>query len=512
MNLFLRCLLLFGICLSGNAFGALVASDVYGTVVSWDENTIVADGIMVAPNQVNVIKTMWLENYGVIKTNISLCDSCDLFVKNTGDISANLIVGTDAKVFHVITDENNAKPIGFDVGYTVLVDGANNLTLQQVADAASRADKVILTDSVLDFESDVVGVIANVELNGEVKLKTDSLDGIYNRAIFTNVSGDGRVVFLTDEMDVLYVDEAVIENSMLYVRRRRETDYTKIFNNDVGMFLNGLRSDARAVGLMSQMDGATDMDDVRSVMNKSVRFNANRLYDVMRQISMFDDGFIFGGNRVAVSPHVIVADDFYSYGIAVNAAGQVFDDLAVGVNMRVGRIEYDNNIDAFDGIYYGATVSGGYMWRDAFVREAITMNAASFNIGNVMYDGVIYHNPDVLYGNSITDVGVFFGLSDVVYVAPFVGMDVAMYNVADLSEMDMFVRGGVGAGIALDVLGVQYEYTANLYMNTGGEVVAMGRVGFWSEYDMAGGDVGIGISRHDNRVAYMINATAKIWF
>lgn len=512
MNLFLRCLLLVGIGLSCDAFGALVASDVYGTVMSWDENTVVADGVVVAPKQINVIRTMLLENYGVVKTNISLCDSCDLFVKNMGDISANLIVGTDANVFHVITDANNAKPIDFDVGYTVLVDGANNLTLHQVADAASGADKVILTDSILVFDSDVVGVIGNVELNGEVKLKTGNLDEIYNRAIFTNVSGDGRVVFLTDEMDVLYVDEAVIENSMLYVRRRRETDYTKIFSDDVGMFLNELRSDARAVGLMSQMDDATDIDDIRSVMDKSVRFNVNKLYDAMRQISMFDDGIMFGGNRVAMSPHVIIADDFYSYGIGVNVAGQVFDDLSVGANVRVGKIEYDNNIDAFDGIYYGATVSGIYSWRDAFVRESITMNAASFNIGNVMYDGVNYHNPDVLYGNSITDVGFILDLSDVVYVAPYVGIDAAMYSVADLSEIDMFVRGGVGAGLALDMLGVQYEYTVNVVLNTGGEVVAIGRVGFWSEYDMAGGDVGIGIARHDNGVAYMINATAKMWF
>lgn len=513
MNLFARCLLLAGICVSGDASGAIVSSDVYGVAVSWGEDVVVADGVVVAPNQIDITRTMHLENRGLLKTNVVVCDSCDLFVNSSGDVLADFVLGADSKIFHVITDVTDAAPIDFGVGFTVLVDGVNNLTLGQVANAALDADKVIITDSVLGFDSGDVGVIDNVEINGEIKLKITNLADVYNRAIFTNVSGDGRVVFLTEESDAMFVDVGYIKDSNLYVQRRRETDYRKIFSDNVGQFLNGLRTDDGARGLMQKLDVATDMNELHSVMSSSVRFNADLLSDIVRQIFVFDTvPDIHNTTSVAASPFVIATGDLCAYGIGVNAVGWLSDTMSIGATLRFGSIGYDNDIDAFRGRYYGGSLSGMYAGDDVFVRGAIAINSVAFDIGDVMYDGVVYHNPDMFYGNSITDVGRVFYVSDDLYFAPYVGMDVSLYNVADLTNVDAFVRAGVGAGYSFNMLGMKYEYGVNLVANTNGESVVMGRVGFWSEYDMAGGDIGIGVSYYDNGVAYKMSATVRMWF
>ena len=512
MNLFARCLLLGSVCVSGNALGAIVSSDVYGTAVSWGEDVVVADGVVIAPNQINITRSMRLENHGVLETDIVICDGCDLFVENTGQVATNFILGNGADVFHVITDVDTATPIDFGVGYTVVVDGVDGLTVGQVANASVGADKIVITDSVLRFDSGDVGTIDNVEVNGEIRLKTANLSDVYNRVIFRNVSVDGRVVFLAEETDNMYVDEGVIENSNLYIRRRRETDYAKIFDNDVGVFLNGLRSDSGAQGLMLKMDVATDMTGLKSVMAQSIRFNRDRLQDSVRQIFVFDDMAMVRKSDVAVAPFVIMSGDLFAYGIGANVVGRVSDDVSVGVAMRAGRLEYDDGLDTFLGRFYGGSIMGLYAGHDMFIREIISLNAVAFEVGDVMYDGVIYHNPDMLYGNNITDVGYVFNLSDDLYFAPYFGIDATLYTVADLKDIDVFVRGGVGAGYKFKMLGVQYEYGANLVVNTNGESVVMGRYGFWSEYDMAGGDIGIGLSYHDNGVAYKVSATARFLF
>ena len=513
MKFLTLCLLLVGICLSGNASGAVVSSDVYGVAVSWGEDALVADGVVVAPNQINITRTMNIENRGTLQSNILVCDSCDLFVRNFGDVVSDFVLGTDSGIFHVISDEKDATPIDFGVGFTVLVDGATDLTLGQVANAALDADKVIITDSILSFDSGDVGVIDNVEINGEIKLKTANLADVYNRAVFTNVSGEGRVVFLTDDADVMFVNEGVVRNSNLYVQRRRETDYRKIFNDDVGEFINGLRSDGGACGLMQKLDAATDMNELHSVMASSVRFNSDLLQEVVRQIFVFDGvRGIDVGASVAAIPFVIASGDLYAYGIGANVVGRLSDAMSIGAMVRVGGVAFDNDIDAFRGKYYGGGVSGAYTGHDTFIRSAITVNSVAFDIGDVMYDGVVYHNPDVFYGDGVADVGYVFNVSDGLYFAPYVGIDAAIYSIADLTDMDVFVRGGAGIGYKFNMLGIQYNYGANLVVNTGGESVLMGRVGFWSEYDRAGGDIGIGIMHNNNTVAYKLSATVRLWF
>ncbi|MBQ8255952.1 MAG: autotransporter outer membrane beta-barrel domain-containing protein [Alphaproteobacteria bacterium] len=487
--------------------------DVTGGVIVLSNDSAIARGVNFVPESVKVTESIRIDNYGVIKSDLYLCDGCLLHMKNAGVFVGDVHFGVNSKLIQVINNTGDMNEISGVSNFNVLVENADVLSLDTIVNFAERADKIILKNSVLKIDSPV-NFNKDIELHGEIDLIADDLSRFYDVPILTNISGDGSVRVVNNNPDILYADMAFVDNGALYVRRVRETDYVKIFKDDTGKFLNALRYTNPNDSLITELDRASDMHSFRSVMNKSVRFNPEILVRPLNVLHMFDRLETNASeNAFDFRPFVIWTDDFSLYGVNVGLRGHILTGLDVWGGLRVGVLDYDSDLDTFSGRTLGANLGAKYtMKNNLFVRANLGADVMDVDVGNVLYENVIYMNPRSASGVLSIDIGYIYNLENDIYVEPFVGVKSDWWCVENVSEFNADIIAGIGAGYAFSMLGLRYDYSVRGVVMTDGEVGVSGRVGFWSEFDAFGGDVQISAVQMDDIMNYKVALNARMWF
>lgn len=510
MKLFSAVLCLWCMCMSGAVADSFVG-DEFSTVINITTDSVVYENVLFRPRLVNVDDTVDFINNGRVYTTFSICDGCQMLIYNRGDFVADFIMGDNARVIQVVSDATEWMPIETDVKYTLMIDGASVVGKSGVFNSSMLTD-VVLKDSVLNLSDiDFVDGI-NVRLCGDVVFVVDDLSGLYDTPIMCNVSGDGRVRFVANSVNPLYSDVGYLIDNQLFVRRVRETDYKKIFDNDMGLFLNNLRGQYPDDGLLRALDVAPDMDALRGVMARSVRMNPDLLLRPVRILGGFDK--FVGGIRTGVGTNfdVVLSDDFYSYGVDARFVGN-FDGLEFGIGLHVGDMEYESDLDSFNGLYYGLNASANYlMENNLFVRGATNVMRFDFDMGDVFYNDEIINNPSVVYVGGVMDFGYRRDFPDSFYVAPFLGLDVVGTVVADISDIDIRGRVGVDAGYTYQMLGIGYDYGVGINANSDKEMMVKTYAGFWSDYDGVGADIAVAVVRMFDVSSYQLSIDARFVF
>lgn len=492
------------------AFADSFIGDELGHEVNLKNDTIIHDNVWFKPSIVNINMPIELLNHGYVDTEFVVCSHCEVKIKNYGDFKADFDLGTGATVVQVVSDVMDLKPIVTNVKYTLLIDGVNGIELGGLLNPGVL-NAIVINDSVVDINNFDFIDVTGLELHGDVVFVTNDLSDLYDVAI-NNVTGDASVRFQTDNTDPMYSDVGYIENNQLVVKRVRETDYVKVLNSDTGVFLNALRIVNPNDMLLKSLDAVTDLDDLYDVMARSVRFNPDLLLQSVRIINAFD-GFELD-NKAGTHAKVdfVYSDNFYSYaakmGIVLDVA-----DVNLGAEFRVGNINYESDLDSFMGVHYGARVYANYvMENNWWLRGDIHVTKLDSDIGGVFYDNHVINNPSVLLINGIADLGYRYKTHDLFYVAPFVGVVASKYLIEGLSGTDVCLRSGVGLGYENDMWGIKYNYDVRIGANSDDGIDGAVRIGFWSEYDMLGGDAEFGVVRMFDTVSYRVSITGRVQF
>lgn len=235
------------------------------------------ENVLFRPGVVNVNDTLDFVNNGGVNTTFSICDGCQIFIHNRGDFVADFSLGNNSRVIQVVAGADEWNPIDSDVKYTLMIDGEDGLNLGNGFNV-DALNNIILKDSVLNISDVILMSGVNIDLRGDIVLMADDFGGLYDMPIIGNVSGDGRVRIVSNNENPLYADVSYLVDNQLFVKRVRETDYKKIFDNDMGLFLNNLRIQRPDDGLVRALDIAPDMDALHRVMARSVRMNPELLY------------------------------------------------------------------------------------------------------------------------------------------------------------------------------------------------------------------------------------------
>ena len=483
----------------------------YGGNKTWDENVVIDSGVEILPDSLKILQSIVIENCGTLNTDINVCDACHVRIKNAGVIDGSITLGDNAKLIQVVSGTDDLNAINLGVNYTLAIEDAVGVSNADIAEMAGAANKIILKNSVLDMVPDV-DINVPIQVAGVVYLNFDALADVYGVPLLRDVSGDGVFMIADASDNVLYADVAYVVDGDVVVRRERETDYTKIFNDDMGGFLNARRAENSNDALIRAMDAAVDMNEMQSVMDGSVRFNPDNLLRPIRIIGAFDKFNTINGLETGMDVGAIFSNDFNAYDAEFGVAGNLRHAKAK-IGLRAGRIDYRSDVDDFDGVFYGLRLAVDYRAvKEIFVRGVINVTRFDFDVGDVLWDGAIINNPNAIGIYGVVDAGYEYKISDAIIVAPFVGIDTDVWKTENMNVMDVNVRAGLSAGYSYEMAGIKYDYNLGGAMGSDGAMYVNVCGGFWSEYDMAGGDVGVALVRAFGETAYKVSIGGRVRF
>ncbi|MEE1111209.1 MAG: hypothetical protein UIH99_03270, partial [Alphaproteobacteria bacterium] len=97
-------LLAFVLCLfiTMSVDASVVSNDIWGSQKTFYNDFFVEKDITVAPTDLYLAQSMFVQNSGLIRTNIHVCDRCEVYVQNSGVIDSNFILGQDVNLYQVV--------------------------------------------------------------------------------------------------------------------------------------------------------------------------------------------------------------------------------------------------------------------------------------------------------------------------------------------------------------------------------------------------------------------------
>ncbi|MBR4892095.1 MAG: hypothetical protein IKZ34_02870 [Alphaproteobacteria bacterium] len=482
---------------------------------SFLENTIIAENVNVLLDNLNIQESIIVENYGVLQAdNVNVCSRCNVYFENYNTIDfGNVVLNDNARVFQLVSSLDNMVAANFSADYSIKVSGDNNLNLADVVDFATDANSIVLENVTLRINQLPLNHSMRVEIGNNVKFIIDDIDALYNVAVLDNVTGGNAVRFVSNDDDVMFVTTGEIINKSLCLKRVRETDYSVIFDEELGGFINSLREDNKNNKLMHALDSAVDKDSLCSVMGRSALFNPDVLYDslqIVNAVNMLgvDKSLTDGLN---VSGFGVLSDDFYMYGADIAYGISVSDKLNMNLSLVAGSLEYASDLDEMSGVLYGVNFNAKYLFsNDVFMRVGLGTSIIDFNTDYVFYDGVVKNKATVLeYG--IFDAGYDIK-SDSFSVTPFVGLGMQFYDINGFSYRDYMLRSGLNAEYKYTMSDLAYVYGASVVADTKGTLSATGRLGFESTLDMIGGYIDLSVISMNETLSYKTSVNARIMF
>lgn len=494
---------------------SVVSNDIWGSQKTFYNDFFVEKDITVAPTDLYLAQSMFVQNSGLIRTNIHVCDRCEVYVQNSGVIDSNFILGQDVNLYQVVFGQQDLNDIGTTEPYTVLVDSDDVLTLSDLISVSGDAKRVFIENTKINIDSVPDNRSVLVDIGDNVIFLIDDATDFQNDVLLDNVSGGWSVRFEENNSDPMFSVAGQIDNGRLSIKRVRETDYAVVFDGaDCGDFLNNLRIYGGGEKLFLYLDNAMDMNELNNIMSRSVRFNSDVLLQPVQTLYAFDMlkyDFLVGGSGADLFG--VMSEDFLMYGLNLKYVNNISDDFLVGVGARFGKIEYGSDLDDFGGLMYGLDLNLKYKFYDnAFVRTDIMAAKSDFDVNMVFYNNKIISEPSVLSGYVLTDFGYKFDLSDSFYLTPYLGVVADYYKLSTVSDFNMYMRLGTDFGYTFEFLGVRYNYDARISVNDFSDVMLSAHVGAWSDIDALGGDITLSAVSISDTISYALSINLRLMF
>jgi len=515
LNRFVICIFLLCVFYSCRADDYYLTSN--ETVLNHDNNIVAHDMIVNNYGDTITVQTAAiLTNYGVINGDLNT-NGYNLRIRNSGRMDGNILACPDRICVHQIIsslDELTKLNItngNFEVDVQNVLEGVNLKTLQNLMAARYVFDNSVV---IIDDFSWWQHWDADVEWNSGKLYITNSYT-VNSGDVIKNVSRE-------DIVEVKFLDEDKLHKPLwdlsdagmvLYVVR--ETDYEKIFSDNRGVMLANIRRRNPNDKLLKAMDAANNMHELRRVMRSSARFNSDILMQPINVINNFALLEFLSGenyNTFGIKPTYIISDDLNDYGgqLYVNAA--INDDWRVGLGLNINKFNYENNVNEFAGLAYGANINANAKFGDFTLAGQVGFNLIKFDIDYVYVDNKIQSKPGgySLYGG--IDGLYNYKIINDLCLTPFVGGVFQKYNVLNFSDNDVNLRAGVGAKYGFSVDSIKYEYGAFGGVISDGNVFGNLKIGFASLPDRAGVTIDVGVYKNNDILNYRASIDAKVMF
>ncbi len=493
-----------------------IAYDIYGTVIKnttylMDKDVVVHSYAEFNVPDIVLVGSRVLENSGdvFVSGQIEVCDNCRLEIYNRGGFNASFKLGNNASVVQVVSENRDLNAIDFNVDYDILVVNADGINLSDVMHLGDAARKIYLRDSFVLWD---VGNINshNLSLDGDIRLGLDNIESILNVPILMDVSPDTYVQVVSGGLiNPLFAMKTFVENDNTYVKFIRETDYTKFLDSNLGVFINSLRADDGANGLVVALDNALSMDDINKIMADSVRIAPINMMDSVTAFNVFDMNDFNCENTFGAS--YMLFEDAAIYG-AVLRGGINVGQMDAGVGVYANLLNATDSFEEYSGFMIGANLVGKYENDFGFLRGKVGGNMTRFDMANV-FDGTKSVDNPVgysLYG--AIDVGHNFRPTNDLSVAPYVGIGTNHIEILRDAETKYFWRIGTDVSYSFEMLGIKYDYGVRFGLVSNGDLIVGGRAHFMSDMDMIGGHVGIDCIDNKNGRGYKITAGVDFKF
>ncbi len=481
------------------------------------DDIIVSNGIMLEAHNLVINDSLRITNFGEIHGGIEICANCVLELQNSGVFDADVTTNPGSKFIQVISSDSTATHLGLDGGYDVRVQNANGLTFSLFADATRNADAIEFNNA--EFNAGRVSefsAMSGVTLYGNNTLIFDDMP-TGDVLLFSDISGTGAVYAVSRTLDKLHVLQTFVADDDVYVRIVRSTDYARIFNNDMGCFLNELRANGADEKLFAKLDSVPTMDEINKILSQSVRTNPIKLLQPIKlfyrqktlDLMHIDDFTKFG-----VEPLVMYSSDSIIGGVRPNLRFDIFDSLHLELSGYVLNLDYSDDINEYRGSSYGFGVNGQFDLSNVDFLRLYAMAARSyFNVGPVFDNGRVISNPDGTNAIVSGEYAHRFQMAGAYFASPFVMLGAEYMNVANSNDVQFFGGGGADIGYEYEFDGLRYNYALRGVAQSDGTVGVGVNVSAWSNIDAAGANVHIGVIRDDDfGVSYVLSINSMFQF
>ena len=363
--------------------------------------------------------------------------------------------------------------------------------------------------------SDWQNWVANVNMGTEVSLYVSDID-------FSNNGEKLKHVLASDVLDVTLKDTANLYNISfdsptysedVFLKLVRETDYTKIFRDSRGTFLENIRLNHPDDKTLSAMDNAGNMYAINFIMNSSYHFNPLVLMNPIKTINRAVLTDFLSGVNSAVDADVdyILSDKINDYGGHLYIADK-YEDLFFKIGVNLNHFSYGDNFNEFDGFAYGLDVRARQYLNEFWLDGLVGVNRASFNADYIYTDSDSVNNPKGMSEYMRLSVGYDYKkISDFV-ISPFVGFMFQNIKVLGVSDNEMNLHTGLSGKYSIIMDGIKYEYGATVATDENADFNVGANIGFLSVLDGAGAHVGISAFKNEFGVNYKLSINAKVQF
>lgn len=482
------------------------ADNLYSGNVTIYEDNVIGGDIHITANTV-------LENYGTIQGTIIFDGPYSLTVKNHNTIESGFVMANGATITQSVSSLDDAHLIDNAIGHTIAVINADMLDIADIIAISRNASEINIRDSVIFIDGSYTDIDVPISLNNSVGFMVDGTNLEQSCVLLTNITGNTSGAE-TINVDSMYRASVSLNGGALILNMERETNYSHVFDNSFGEYIDSLRDKNPNDRFVQQLDMAKNRKQLNRVVAKSARAHPILLSKPLQIFNAINDANIFNLDDAmsTIQPFYIYSDEFSGWGGHANISGKVHDNIWGRAGLFAGRLNYDGKIDKYDLTLYGGNVDVAYLNQDFYFGVHGILSYANFDDINVFRNGEIITNPHGVSGRVSADSGVVFNVYDDIKIVPFIGGIIDYANVSGDKDTDLNLRIGTESMITTIQDGNKYGVGLRAYMQSDGSIYAMLNSNMLSIADGVGGGFNVGILYSDSILSYKIALDVKVLF
>lgn len=378
-----------------------------------------------------------------------------------------------------------------------------------VADKYEFDNSVVFIDDFSDWQNWNGYAVFGTNVSFRIK----NLGMANNGEKLEHVPASDEVNVSVKDADNLYTVNFTHDAGSLFLNLVRETDYTKIFRDSRGTFLENLRANQPNNKMLSVLDRATSMQEINSVMNSSYHFNPIILMRPIKTINQAALSNFLSDFRTGIGADIdyIISDKTSDYGGHLYYADK-YEDLYFKMGLNLNRFSYADNTNEFTGMVYGIDVRAKQYLNNFWIDGLFGVNRATFNADFVYSNGSVSNKPTGM--SEYARVGLGYDIKHVsdFVLSPFAGMMFQKSDISGMTDSDINLYSGIIGKYDFVMDGIKYEYGASLATDESANIDLGIKVGFLSVLDNAGAYATVNIFQNDFGTNYKLSVNANLRF
>jgi hypothetical protein len=484
------------------------------------QNIVISDEMAQSVRNVNIKYQAFIENQGQISGNIFVCDLCAVQIRNSGAINGVITLSDSAQTAQLEQIINSAADITrlnvSDIGFSVSVSSVQPLRLSDIISVAKNAEKIVLGNSFIILDSAALQAqYPIIEVAGVVMMDMEGVSPADCEKFLSNIHGDLSFILKSDKSDPLHVAETSIgEDGVAHVSVKRETDYEKIFDKELGGFLNQLKDSDPENPTIAALNRVDTMAELKSVLDESVLLNPMNLMKPVKAFEIFESASFRGmykSDDLGFEMIRIMSDASAMYGAKISSTIDV-GVSAITAAAYFSTFENSDDLNEFSGMLYGGNVHSLYSGKSLWIDVGAGFTISEFQTEGVFDGENIVRNPTGVSFYGTGDSGLKFEIFDGFHISPFAGVGAQYAGIMNQSEKEFFGRAGSAVWFSTEMSGIKSDYMLSVTAHSNDVYAAEIRARFFSAPDMIGGGFAYGIIRDDNGISHKISMNIGLEF